>query len=103
MPGASCPDSQGRIKLEYGRAKLKYEYRHELIPSLVQRDVQRGHIEEYSVQDVQEALNRQGADGWELVSMEPKWVYRSSSYTGEAVEPDFIECWYATFKRPLEH
>ena len=33
--------------------------------------------------------------------MEPKWVYRASgSAYDSGTEPDIIECWYATFKRP---
>ena len=54
----------------------------------------------YSEQGVQEALNRLGSDGWELVSMEPKWLH--SGYYDFGTIPDIIECWYATFKRPLK-
>ena len=85
---------------------MKYEYRHERIQARVPREVwdngRRSEQQVYSEQDVQETLNRLGADGWELVSMEPEWIYRASSHAYDSVEPDIIECWYATFKRPLE-
>ncbi len=85
---------------------MKYEYRHERIQATVEREVQVRNVQSkqqvYSEQVVEDALNKLGQDGWELVNMEPKWVYRSSRHTMEAVEPEIIECWYATFKRPLE-
>ncbi len=83
---------------------MKYEYRHERIQARVPREVwdngRRSEQQVYSEQDVQETLNRLGADGWELVSMEPKWIH--SAYYDFGTVPDIIECWYATFKRPLE-
>ena len=84
---------------------MKYEYRHECIQAQVDQESsdRRSTYKVYSEKVVEDALNRLGQDGWGLVSMEPKWVYRSSSHSWEGVEPDIIECWYATFKRPLKH
>lgn len=83
---------------------MKYEYRHERIQAKVDREVRVRNIQTkrqvYCEQGVQEALNRLGADGWELVSMEPKWIH--SGYYDFGTVPEIIECWYATFKRPLE-
>lgn len=82
---------------------MKYEYKHERIQARVEKEVwehgRHSKRQMYSEQDVQDTLNRFGADGWGLVSMEPKWVYRESGYNSV---PDIIECWYATFKRPRE-
>ena len=82
---------------------MKYEYRHERIQARVAKefwDNGRRKQQVYSEQDVQETLNRLGADGWELVSMEPKWIH--SEYGDFGTVPVSIECWYATFKRPRE-
>ncbi len=85
---------------------MKYEYRHERIQARVDGIVYGGpgiiKQQVYREQVVQEALNRLGAVGWELVSMEPEWVYGVKSGTDGAVAPEIIECWYATFKRPRE-
>ena len=80
---------------------MKYEYRHECIQALVDREGsdRRWTYKVYNEQMVQEVLNSLGEDGWELVSMEPKWLYRGYN---EITIPDIVECWYATFKRPLE-
>ena len=79
---------------------MKYEYRHECIQAAVDKEGTRDWetYKVYGEQDVQDALNRLGADGWELVSMEPKWVY--TGYSDVGTMPEIIECWYATFKRP---
>lgn len=79
---------------------MKYEYRHECIQAQVDQEGRdrRWTYKVYSEKVVEDALNRLGQDGWELVSMEPKWIHGGYEYT----VPENVECWYATFKRPLK-
>ena len=80
---------------------MKYEYKHECIQALVDKEGRGGRwtYKVYREKIVEDALNKLGQDGWELVSMEPKWDY---SWNEMGTMPETIECWYATFKRPLE-
>ena len=61
----------------------------------------RPEVGPYPYREIEEALNRLGQEGWELVSMEPHWFFEQVDMGAarEISRPRAITGWHCTFKR----
>ena len=85
----------------------QYEYEHFYLKASVAEELDdgtQGWEVKYDLDYIRDELNKAGAEGWKVISMEPLYAYNRREQ-GQIVSsiPLGISAWFVTAVRPLTH
>jgi hypothetical protein len=104
------PDSPDTVKGN-GNHEARWEYKHVFLTAAkaVEHNdgsgkVTRIQAKSYKAEKMEEELQALGDSGWEVVSMEPHWLWErlNGNTSPETARPRAITGWYCTFKKKAD-